>query len=124
MTDLNVEEGYLRQQAYAKQRKRLIGIQGKREAKADYREEQAIQHPIKTIFSPVKVRRLPTPTQPSQIISKEQNLLQQLFRGERTFGTGQNLPEINGALTSGNGLINSGDTGETGLMFGVRRKLL
>jgi len=58
-----------------------------------------------------------------QVLSKEQNMMQQLFAGERTFGTGRNLPDTSEqVLRSGGGLVNNGDTGETGNMFGVRRR--
>ena len=59
-------------------------------------------------------------------ISQEQGFLQEMFGGSDTFwGTGKNLPVMNGALTSGNGLINSGDDfSETAGMFGMRRRLI
>jgi len=49
-------------------------------------------------------------------------MLKELFEGERTFGTGNNLPQINNALTSGGGLIRHDDMFErrTGRMFGLR----
>ena len=53
-------------------------------------------------------------------ITKEQQLLQRVFHGEPTFGTGQNLPQLNRRLTSGGGIIKSGDTNsETAGMFGL-----
>ena len=56
-----------------------------------------------------------------QTFSKEQGMLRELFAGPRTFGTGQNLPQLNNALTSGGGLINNGDYNRnTGRMFGLR----
>lgn len=51
-------------------------------------------------------------------LTKEQELINEFFGGERSFGTGKDLPKINGILRSGNGLINNDDDGETGRMFG------
>jgi len=57
----------------------------------------------------------------TQVISKEQGMLQELFGGRRTFGTGQNLPKVEGVLITGNGLLNNGDRERrTGKMFGLR----
>ena len=50
--------------------------------------------------------------------TKQQAFLQTFFNGERTFGTGQNLPVINNALTSGYGLIKHPLQGHTGRLFG------
>ena len=47
------------------------------------------------------------------------NLLNEFFGGERSFGTGKDLPQINNVLTTGEGLINNDDQGETGRMFGI-----
>ena len=59
---------------------------------------------------------------PAPALSKEQDMLQELFNGERTFGTGNNLPNTdNKILRSGGGIINCGDEGATGEMFGLRR---
>ena len=51
-------------------------------------------------------------------LSKGQELLQEMFSGNGTFGKGQNLPVINRSITSGGGLIKNGDQGETMKMFG------
>jgi hypothetical protein len=70
----------------------------------------------KIILNPSSFVRTPV------VLSREQNMMQQLFAGERTFGTGRNLPDTsNRILRSGHGLINNGDYGQTGNMFGVRR---
>lgn len=66
-----------------------------------------------------KGRAIPR-AQPTQQLSAAQNMLREMFRGEPTFGTGQNLPKLNGELRTGRGLINNGDGGDTGRMFGVR----
>ena len=70
----------------------------------------------------VKARFNPQQIMPvQQTFSREQSMMRELFAGPRTFGTGQNLPQLNGALTSGGGLINNGDIyRETGGMFGLR----
>lgn len=55
----------------------------------------------------------------SPMLSKEQMALQEMFGGsERLWGTGRDLPRMNGALISGGGIIKSGDAGETAAMFG------
>ena len=54
-------------------------------------------------------------------LSREQELMHEMFGSSRTWGTGENLPQFNGALISGNGLINNEDEGETSSMFGMRR---
>ena len=41
--------------------------------------------------------------------------------GERTWGTGQNLPIVKNELNRGHGLIKNDDFGQTGSMFGIRR---
>ena len=73
----------------------------------------------KTLFSRDTTKRI---TQPKlrigEQLTQEQVFMQELFNSERTFGTGQNLPELNGALISGYGLINNEDYGETSSMFG------
>ena len=48
-------------------------------------------------------------------------MLHEMFGGNPTWGTGEQLPKMNGVLRSGHGLINNDDFGETGDMFGVRR---
>jgi hypothetical protein len=59
-------------------------------------------------------------TLPTSGISKSQAMLRDIFSGEMTFGTGQNLPKVNGTLTSGGGLIKHDDMYErrTANMFG------
>ena len=59
--------------------------------------------------------------QVGQNFSQEQMFMQDMFNSSRTWGTGQNLPQFNGILISGNGLINNEDNGETGGLFGLRR---
>ncbi len=59
--------------------------------------------------------------QPAPMLSKEQAMLNEMFDGNDNWGTGQNLPQMNGALRSGHGLINNGDEGDTGSLFGLRR---
>ena len=55
-------------------------------------------------------------------MSAAQKMLSEVVGGgERNWGTGQNLPKMNGALTNGGGLIKNGDIyRETGGMFGLR----
>lgn len=56
---------------------------------------------------------------PQFVMSQGQAMLNEMFNGEPTFGTGQNLPELNETLTSGQGIIKSGDnTKATARMFG------
>ena len=69
---------------------------------------------------------------PQQIISqaelsKEQNLLNELFANPDNAvlmsGTGRNLPKLNRSITSGGGIIKSGDNErETAGLFGIRRR--
>ena len=67
-------------------------------------------------LSPKKIRIAPR-------LSQEQAMLGEMFGGaDSIWGTGQNLPQMNETLTSGHGLVKSGDDGETGSMFGVRRR--
>ena len=54
----------------------------------------------------------------TEALSYSQLVLKEMFNGDPTFGTGQNLPKINGTLTSGGGLIKNGDLGETSKIFG------
>ena len=51
-----------------------------------------------------------------------QQILQELFGGSnQTWGTGQNLPKVDGVLRTGEGLIKNGDyIKKTGRMFGLR----
>jgi len=51
-------------------------------------------------------------------ITPQQRFLKTFFGGQRTFGTGQNLPVINKALTSGYGLLKHPLQDETGRLFG------
>lgn len=85
------------------------------------------KYPKKSISSfdrflkPVKTRYLPKPTVGTQQLSAGQRMLNDLFNGQPTFGTGNNLPIINHTLNSGNGLIKTGDfERRTGRMFGLR----
>ena len=55
---------------------------------------------------------------PAPMLSQEQNMMQEMFGGNDMWGTGRNLPRMNGALTSGHGLIKNDDFGETRRMFG------
>lgn len=53
-------------------------------------------------------------------LSREQEVLREMFDGEPTWGTGKDLPKIEGKLISGGGIINSGDVDrETAAMFGI-----
>ena len=62
-----------------------------------------------------------TKFQAGQQLDTEQQFMQDMFNSSRTWGPGQNLPQFNGILISGNGLINNEDNGETGGLFGLRR---
>jgi len=54
-------------------------------------------------------------------LSQEQSILSGMFGGgEQTWGTGQNLPRMDGILMNGGGIIKSGDGGETASMFGMK----
>jgi len=69
----------------------------------------------KPAFNPQRLR-------PTQDFSPAQRMFQEVLGGgEQTWGSGNNLPKLNRSLTSGNGLINNGDFGETGNLFGIRR---
>ena len=59
---------------------------------------------------------------PQQEYSSGQNVLREIFRGEQTFGTGQNLPNTDEQmLRKGGGLIKNGDfSRRTARMFGLR----
>jgi len=52
------------------------------------------------------------------LLSKEQNMLQEMFGGNDNWGTGKNLPKIEGILRNGNGLIKNDDFGDTAKLFG------
>jgi len=72
----------------------------------------------KPAFNPQQLNFSPKP-----VLTKAQMMLSEVVggNGERTWGTGQNLPRLNRALTSGGGLIKNGDDfRETGRMFGVK----
>jgi hypothetical protein len=65
--------------------------------------------------------RVPQRIQIQRPLSKGQLMLQEMFQGERTFGTGQNLPQFNRDLISGGGIIKSGDRErETAQLFGLK----
>jgi len=54
------------------------------------------------------------------MLSKEQEMMQELFGGSSSWGSGEQLPVMNNSLNSGHGLINSGDDyRETASMFGI-----
>ena len=56
-----------------------------------------------------------------QTPTKEQLMLQEMFGGNDNYGTGRNLPKIEGLLVKGGGLIKSGDnTRETASLFGIK----
>ena len=58
---------------------------------------------------------------PGPMLSAEQSVLHEMFGGSpRLWGTGDSLPVINESLTSGGGLTNVDEEGETGSMFGLR----
>lgn len=60
--------------------------------------------------------------QPGQQLSNEQSMLGEMFGGgDRVmFGNEEDsLPKIDGILRRGHGIMNSGDYGETGSMFGI-----
>jgi hypothetical protein len=81
---------------------------------------QAIHAGVKpTQFKP---RALPQTIQVGENLTKEQRFLNDLFGGNGTLGQGINLPKVRGVLISGNGLINNEDYGDTGSMFGVKRR--
>ena len=71
---------------------------------------------------PFVKRSLPAPTI-GENLTKEQRFLGDLFGGNGTLGRGHNLPRMNRTLFSGGGLIKNGDDGETGNMFGMRRRV-
>jgi len=84
--------------------------------------------PVKTISKGFKVskklaKRSPSIPKaqfrrPTLTPTKQQAFLMTFFNGQRTFGTGQNLPVINHALTSGYGLTKHPQQEETGRLFG------
>jgi hypothetical protein len=97
----------------------------KKEKRLEFEEEHPLRTEIKKFVSrePKRtfgLRSLPS-VQPAPALSKEQDMLQEMFSGNDNWGTGQNLPEINGALRTGGGIMNSGDNGQTGSMFGLKR---
>ena len=54
------------------------------------------------------------------MLTKEQEMMQELFGGSPSWGSGEQLPVINHSLSSGHGLINSGDDyRETAGLFGI-----
>ena len=78
---------------------------------------------IKTLFKKEKTKRINQPKLiVGQNLSREQEMMQEMFGNDRSWGTGQNLPQLNNTLTSGYGLINNDDYGETASMFGVWRR--
>lgn len=66
------------------------------------------------------VRDLSNIRQPD--LSNEQRVMQEIMSGgsiNQCWGTGENLPRLNRTLSSGGGILKSGDGGETGRMFGI-----
>ena len=64
-------------------------------------------------------------TRPQTVLSEGQAMLREIFNGEPTFGTGQNLPVLHRTLTTGGGLIKNGDyQRETAGLFGFRKRRL
>ena len=59
---------------------------------------------------------------PAPMLSAEQSVLHEMFGGSPPiWGSGDSLPVLNHSLTSGHGIINSGDDEEeTASMFGMR----
>ena len=56
-------------------------------------------------------------------LTQGQEMLRQLFghNDEKLWGTGNNLPQVDGVLRTGGGLVKNGDiTRRTGRMFGLR----
>lgn len=74
------------------------------------------------IKSNVRLIQQPIGQQQQVQLSQAQNMLNEILGGgERTWGTGQNLPRLNKTLNSGGGLIKNGDIyRETGGIFGLR----
>lgn len=70
------------------------------------------------------IRKPQVVTAPLPNLTQEQEMMQGMFgHGERSWGTGENLPKLDGAITSGNGLIKSGDNeNETAGLFGGRKR--
>jgi len=53
-------------------------------------------------------------------LSHEQNMLHEIFCGKSFWGLPEdNLPKMDGVLTSGGGLIKNGDRGDTKRLFGL-----
>lgn len=63
-----------------------------------------------------------TKLRPAPMLSREQRALQEMFRGERTWGTGACLPKIDNILSSGGGLLKTGTGDSTAKLFGFRRR--
>ena len=77
---------------------------------------------LQNLIKAPKPKALPKPNV-QFAYSKGQQMLKDLFSGreEPLWGTGNNLPKMDGALTSGGGLIKNGDNNRgTGRMFGLR----
>jgi hypothetical protein len=82
---------------------------------------------LSNMFNPSKISSKKTYTAivkkaPTVTLTKSQSMINELFNGEKVFGTGNNLPQLNNALNSGGGLIKHDDMYErrTGRMFGLR----
>lgn len=56
-------------------------------------------------------------------LSQEQDMMNEMFGGRNSvlFGSedSESLPQMNGAIITGEGLIKNGDEGRTGYMFGM-----
>ena len=110
-----------------KEIERLQNQQEKRYVEQEARIEMGLQPSrtqaeINSFLARDTTKRVKQPKlQVGQNFSQEQMFMQDMFGSSRTWGTGQNLPQFNGILISGNGLINNEDNGETGGLFGLRR---
>jgi len=88
-------------------RKELFELQERQEKK--YAEQEAKiklglmpskqRQEAKAFFRQDPYRRVkPTPLQVGQELSTEQNMMHEMFGSSRSWGTGENLPKINGTL--------------------------
>jgi hypothetical protein len=54
-------------------------------------------------------------------LSEGQKMIKAVFSGSSSWGTGQNLPKVEGKLITGGGIIKNGDvTRKTARMFGLK----
>ena len=78
----------------------------------------------KTKLVQFRPQRLP-PVRIGENLTREQSFLGELFGGNGTLGKGRNLPVMHRTLFSGSGILKSEDEmGETGMMFGMKRRLI